>query len=379
MHIYKLGPVSDKKAALKALGVESGGVSIMAKKMELCYFFIKALKTPASNILKQDALSIGADLAVPGGVITCEKSNYDCILIGNKKHMEILSSKELTQPFGLKKLANELKKFLNDINYPLQIMGVINANDDSFFEDSRFHSEDAIIKIKKMIEEGATMIDIGAVSSRPGAEAVSGAEELARIKAICDLIKEEELQENATFSIDSYTPSVIEYALKSGFTLINDITGASDDAVIALAVKYNVKLCIMHMQGNPQTMQIDPQYEDVMVEVDQFFETQIAKCEALGLSREKIILDVGLGFGKTLEHNITLIKNLAHFKHFGCELLIGASRKSMIDKIIPATTEERLPGTLAVHLKAVENGANIVRCHDVAENKQALAVYSALE
>jgi dihydropteroate synthase len=258
-------------------------------------------------------------------------------------------------------------------------MCVINDNDDSLFEDSRFHTEDDIIKIKKMIEEGDTMIDIGAVSSRPGAEAVSGAEELARIKAICDLIKEEELQENATFSIDSYTPSVIEYALKSGFTLINDITGASDDAVIALAVKYNVKLCIMHMQGNPQTMQIDPQYEDVMVEVDQFFETQIAKCEALGLSREKIILDVGLGFGKTLEHNITLIKNLAHFKHFGCELLIGASRKSMIDKIIPATTEERLPGTLAVHLKAVENGANIVRCHDVAENKQALAVYSALE
>ena len=202
--------------------------------------------------------------------------------------------------------------------------------------------------------------------------------ELERIKPICDMIQEEKLYEKATFSIDSYSPLVIEYALKSGFTLINDITGASNNAVIALAVKFNVKLCIMHMQGMPQTMQKDPVYGNVMVELDEFFEGRIAKCETLGLSKENIILDVGIGFGKTLEHNITLLKNLAHFRHFGCELLVGASRKSMIDKIIPSSTEERLPGTLTIHLKAVENGASIVRCHDVAEHQQALAVAEAL-
>ena len=378
MYIYKLGNIVDKKAALKALGVESGGVSIMAKKMELFYFFIKDLKTPAANILKQDALSIGAELAVPGGVILCEKSTYDCILIGTKKHMEMLSRKELAQPFGLKTVAAELKKFLSTPNYPTQIMGVINANDDSFFEGSRFVADDAVTRCENMIKEGASIIDIGAVSSRPGADVVSKEEELERMKPICDMIHAEKLYKKATFSIDSYTPDVIEYALNRGFTLINDITGASNDDIIKLAVKHEAKLCIMHMQGTPQTMQKDPTYDDVMVEVSRFFEERIAKCAALGLSRENIILDVGIGFGKTLEHNLTLIKNLTHFAHFGCEVLIGASRKSMIDKIIPTPTEERLPGTLAIHLKAVENGASIVRCHDVKEHQQALTVLKAV-
>jgi len=378
MYIYKLGNMTDKKAALKALGVESGGVGIMAKKMELFMFYIKDLKAPAANILKQDALSVGADLAVPGGVILCEEPLYDCILIGSKKHMEILSRKELAQPFGLKRVAQALKKFLSAQDLPTRIMGVINANDDSFFEGSRYLADDAVTKIEKMIEEGADIIDVGAVSSRPGAEAVSEAEELERIRPICDRIKHKRLYENAVFSIDSYIPSVIEYALKSGFTLINDITGAANDKVIALAVQYDAKLCIMHMQGTPQTMQKDPHYEDVMLEVDRFFEERISRCEALGLPGEKIILDVGIGFGKTLEHNITLLKNLGHFRHFGCEILVGASRKSMIDKIISTPTEERLPGSLAIHLKAVENGANIVRCHDVSEHRQALTVFSAL-
>jgi dihydropteroate synthase len=166
--------------------------------------------------------------------------------------------------------------------------------------------------------------------------------------------------------------------LKSGFTLVNDITGAVDEEVIKLAVAYGAKLCIMHMQGTPQTMQINPSYEDVMVEVSAFFEERIAKCERLGMKREDIILDVGIGFGKHLEHNLSLIKNLRHFRKFGCEILIGASRKSMIDKIIATPTEERLAGTLAIHLKAVEQGASIVRCHDVKEHRQALAVWKEL-
>jgi len=201
---------------------------------------------------------------------------------------------------------------------------------------------------------------------------------LERIKPICDVIKAEKLYEQASFSIDSYTPSVIEYALKSGFNLLNDITGASNDEIIKLAVEYGAKLCIMHMQGMPQTMQSNPHYDDVMVEVSQFFEERIAKCESFGMKREDIILDVGIGFGKTLEHNLILIRNMNHFKKFGCEVLVGASRKSMIDKIISTPTEERLAGTLAIHLKSVQNGATIVRCHDVKEHSQALAVWTSL-
>jgi dihydropteroate synthase len=378
MNIYQIQPPQNKTKFLKNLKVHGGGVSIMAKKMELLTFYIKDLKTPAVNILKQDALSIGAELATPLGVIICEKEQYDCLLVGTRKHMEILSKKELAQPFGLKQLAKELQSFLKVKEHPVKIMGIINANDDSFFFGSRFKADDAISEIESMMEEGADIIDIGAVSSRPNADEVSIDEELSRIKPICDVIEERKLYEKVSFSVDSYTPKVIEYALKSGFNLINDITGASNDEVVKLAVKYGAKLCIMHMQGRPQTMQKNPIYEDVMVEVSEFFEERIAKCEALGLKREDIILDVGIGFGKSLEHNLTLIRNMGHFKKFGCEVLIGASRKSLIDKIIPAATEKRLAGTLAIHLKSVENGANIVRCHDVLEHRQALVVLNSL-
>ncbi|NKQ40322.1 MAG: dihydropteroate synthase [Sulfurovum sp.] len=374
MRIYRLGNIEEKEKLLKALGVESTGISIMSKKMELFYFYISNLKTPAVNILKQDALSIGAELAVPSGVITCEKDKFDCILIGNKKQIEILSKKELTQPFGLKQLAKELYVFLESRKFPTQIMGIINANDDSFYAKSRFQADAAIIQIEKMIVDGADIIDIGAVSSRPGSEPANEHIELDHIRPICDVISREKLYEKVKFSIDSYTPSVVEYALKNGFTIINDITGASDKKIIHLAVKYNAKLCIMHMQGKPATMQSSPSYNNVILEIDEFFEERIKKCEALGLRKESIILDTGIGFGKKLAHNIELVKNLRHFERFGCEILLGASMKSMIDDIVSTPIDDRLAGTLAIHLKAIANGADIIRCHDVRSHKQAITI-----
>jgi len=379
MNIHQIPTPKNRTKFLKTLKVHGGGIPIMAKKMELLTFYIKDLKTPAVNILKQDALSIGAELATPSGVIICEQEQYDCLLIGTRKHIEILSKKELAQPFGLKKVAQELQQFLKVKEHPVKIMGIINANDDSFFSGSRFMASDAVEQIKEMIEEGADIIDIGAVSSRPNADEVSAELELERIMPICDVIKAEKLYEQVSFSIDSYTPLVIEYALTSGFNLVNDITGATDDEVVKLAVDYGAKLCIMHMQGTPQTMQQNPYYDDVIVEVSEFFEERIAKCESFGMKREDIILDVGIGFGKTLEHNLILLRNMKHFKKFGCEVLVGASRKSMIDKIISTPTEERLAGTLAIHLQTVQNGgASLIRCHDVKEHIQALAVWDAL-
>lgn len=378
MNLYKIN-IENKKDFLRTLGVESVGVEIIAKKMDTFYIFIKDLKTPAVNILKQDALSIGAELAVPSGVILCEKSHYDCLLIASKKHLEILSSKELAQPFGLKAVAKKLKEFLVDEKFPIRVMGIINANDDSFYEKSRYEAKSAIRAIEQMIDEGADIIDIGAVSSRPNSLPVTKEEELKRVQEICDTIKHFKLYEKTIFSIDSYTPSVVEYALNCGFGIVNDITGASDDEIIKLTKQYNAKICIMHMQGTPQNMQENPHYDDVIVEVSDFFEDRIGRCEVAGISKKDIILDVGIGFGKNLEHNIALISNLSHFKKFGCELLIGASRKSMIDKIIKTPLEDRLEGTLAIHLKALDNGANIIRCHDVKEHVRALKVYEAIQ
>jgi len=374
MNIYRVGSVENQKF-LKELGVERAGITIMSKKMELYLFKINDMKTPALNILKQDALSIGAEVAVPSGTITHENSHYDGLLIANKKQIEILAEKEMAQPFGLKEFARQLKAYIHESSFPTKIMGIINANSDSFYMGSRFRTKQAIARIHEMIEEGADIIDIGAVSTRPNAPSVSIEEEMERIRPICDIIEEQKLHQKVSFSIDSFTPRVIRYALFHGFDIINDITGGNDQEVIELAIEHGATLCIMHMQGTPQTMQDDPSYVDVVAEVSAFFERRLEICENLGLARDKIILDVGIGFGKSLEHNIELIKNMSEFKKFGCEILIGASRKSMIDKIIPTPTEKRLPGTLALHLKSLENGANIVRCHDVAEHKQAIEVY----
>jgi dihydropteroate synthase len=379
MRLYRLGEVREREEILRRLEVRDAGVKIMAEKMETLWIFIRDLRTPAANILKQDALSVGADLAVPAGVITCEKERVDALLIATRAQLRTLARKERAQPFGLKALAEELEGFLIEPRAPVRIMGVLNANDDSFYAGSRFRGEAAVERIEAMIEEGAAIVDIGGVSSRPGSEPVSAEEELERVRPLCDAVREQRLHERALFSIDSYTPEVIRYALESGFGLVNDITGASDERVAALVAEYGAQLCLMHMQGTPRTMQKNPSYEDVTAEVDAFFAERIARCEALGLPRERIILDVGIGFGKTLEHNLTLLRNHRTFLRHGCELLVGASRKSMIDRILPTPTEARLPGTLAIHLKAVANGATIVRCHDVAEHRQALAVWEAME
>ena len=378
MRIYQIAKPKNPKESLKSLGVDGGGVEIIAKKIDTLFFKIEALKSAGANILKQEALALGAELAVPAGTITCEMKTVDAILIATRSQLQILSKKCLAQPFGLKEIGAVLREFLSVKEYPLQIMGVINANSDSFYSGSRFEEGRAIEKIHQMIEDGADIIDIGGVSSRPNSEGVSVEEEMRRVQPICDAIKKENLSKGAVFSIDSYTPEVIEIALNSGFTIINDITGARDERVINLAKDFQAKLCIMHMQGTPKTMQISPEYESVVDEVDSFFRQRLQKCEELGVGREQIILDVGIGFGKSLEHNVELLKAHAHFKHFGCELLIGASRKSMIDKIIPTPVEERLAGTLAIHLKAYERGANIIRCHDVKEHIQAFRVWGEI-
>lgn len=375
MQTYKIS-ISDTKRFYENLGCDNGGISILSKKSKLHTLYIKDLHVGAANILKQDALSIGADLAVPSGVIVARDKYVDAILIGTTKHFETLSKKELAQPFGLKKLAKTLKDYVKEQNYATKIMGVLNANEDSFFQNSRFNNSQACQKIEKMIEDGANVIDIGAVSSRPGSIAVKPKIELERLKDIVDTIYTSKYYEKVDFSIDSYEPLVIEYVLNHGFKIVNDITGLQNDEVCKIASKYNTQVVIMHMQNNPTSMQNDPFYENVILEIDDFFKERIQKAHTFGI--KDIVLDVGIGFGKTLEHNLLLLKNLEHFKHFGYELLIGASRKSMINSIVSSSVEDRLSGTLAIHLESIKNGASIIRCHDVKEHYQAIKVFEAI-
>jgi dihydropteroate synthase len=375
MQTYKIS-INDTKEFYKNLGCDSGGISILSKKSKLHTLYIKDLHVGAANILKQDALSIGADLAVPSGVIIAKDKYVDAVLIGTTKHFETLSRKELAQPFGLKKLASELKNYVKENYYQTKIMGVLNANEDSFFKNSRFDNSQANLRIEKMIEDGANIIDIGAVSSRPGSIAVEEEVELQRIKDIVDTIYKNKYYEKVDFSIDSYAPKVIDYVLNHGFKIVNDITGLQNDEVCKIAAIYDAQVVIMHMQNNPENMQEEPFYENVILQIDEYLKNQISKANSFGI--KDIVLDVGIGFGKTLEHNLTLLKNLEHFSHFGYELLIGASRKSMIDKIVPSSIEQRLPGSLAIHLESIRNGASIIRCHDVKEHFQAIKVFEAI-
>ncbi|MFX4242603.1 dihydropteroate synthase [Aliarcobacter butzleri] len=376
MKTYKIS-LNDSKKFFENLGCDSGGISILSKKSKLHTLYIKDLHVGAANILKQDALSIGADLAVPNGVIIAKDKYVNALLIGTTKHFENLAKKELAQPFGLKELAKVLKDFVKEQKYSTKIMGVLNANEDSFFKNSRFDNSQASFKIEKMIEDGANIIDIGAVSSFPGSLPISCEEEFLRVKDIIQTIYKGRYFEKVDFSIDSFSPKVIEYALENGFKIVNDITGLQNDEVCKLASKYKAQVVIMHMQKDQTTMQDNPFYEDIMVEIDDFFTKRLEKVKSFGV--KDIVLDVGIGFGKTLEHNLLLLKNLEHFKHFGYELLIGASRKSMIDKIIPTEIINRLPGTLAIHLESIRNGASIIRCHDVKEHFQAIKVFEAIE
>jgi len=378
MLVEKLSNNIDIKKYLQELGVDSGGVSILSSKAKIHIIHIKALHVGGANILKQDALSIGADLAVPRGTVIAKTSEVDCILIATTKQLKKLSQKELAQPFGLKDLAHKLKDILSVKEaLHVEIMGVINANEDSFFSGSRFKDIDAIEMIENMIKDGASIIDIGGVSSAPNSLHVEVDEELARVKPIIDVIKKQKLYEKVKFSIDSFEPEVIRYALERGFKIVNDITGLENDEVCKLCAEFDATAVIMHMQGKPQTMQDNPQYDNVLSDVYNFFEQRISKAESFGI--KDIVLDVGVGFGKTLEDNLSLIKNLEHFTTLKKPLLVGASRKSMIDKISPSKPENRLAGTLSLHVEATRNGASILRVHDVYEHVQMLKVQKELK
>ena len=378
MVVKQLNIGIDVRKYLKEIGVDSGGLNIMSAKAQLYIVSIKGLQSAGANVLKQDALSVGADLAVPKGTVLGQREFVDCLLIGSKKHFKILSTKELSQPYGLKEVAHQLQNILKtEKPRHCKVMGIINANDDSFFEGSRFQADDALEKIEKMIDDGAEIIDIGGVSSRPGSKAVSVEEELSRIRPVVDLLQETTLLEKALFSIDTYQPEVARYALQRGFHIVNDIKGLESDALCQVVADFNATVIIMHMQGTPETMQEDPAYVDILDEIYSFFQERIAKAHHYGI--KNIILDVGIGFGKSLEDNLILITHLEHFLRLRKQILVGASRKSLIEKIDASPVGERLGGSIALHLAAAKNGAAIVRVHDVQEHVQALKVQKALK
>jgi dihydropteroate synthase len=377
--IQKLSNDTDFAEVLKKIGVDAAGQKILNKKNRINYFFIPSLDIRAANILKQDALSIGADLAVSKQVAAMSVKNSDALLVCSDSQLEKLIKKEALQPFGLKKISEILKQFLHSgcVSQKPKIMGILNINEDSFFKNSRIDEESFVDAFTSMCEDGADIIDIGAVSSRPGSEYPGVDEELRRISPILRLIKKHSLYKKAKISIDTYEPKVARAALEAGCHIINDITGLSSSELAAVVAEYNASIVIMHMRGTPKNMQTLTDYDNLFFELDDYFRQKLEIAHSFGI--KEVILDVGIGFAKLLEHNLALIKHLSHFKAHGKPLLVGASRKSMINSVSPSSPEERLAGTLALHQKALDEGASIIRCHDVKEHLQMLRIWQALK
>lgn len=265
--------------------------------------------------------------------------------------------------------------FLN-LDRPL-IMGIVNVTADSFSGDGHAYAglSDALRHAERLIAEGADMLDIGGESSRPGALPVSEAEELARVVPLVEALRGCGLP----LSVDTVKPAVMRAAIAAGADLINDIAALQAPGALEAVADSQAAVCLMHMQGQPGTMQAAPQYGDVVQEVMDFLASRVAVAEAAGIARERIVLDPGFGFGKTLQHNQNLFRALPRFAHFNLPLLVGVSRKSMLGQITGRDVGERMPASIAAAMLAARAGAHVVRVHDVAATKDALAVLSALD
>lgn len=390
MRILDINRYRDLQAIMQGIKVDPYGIKIMVPKALFFLIKINSVSNVAANILKQEMLSLGADVAIAKEAITGKTKKTDCLLIGNLSQFRSLHGKLSFQPFGLAKLAQDIPAALNNyqkdnfdidlgrfkLNFSpgrISIMGIINLTPDSFSGDGLYKKPlPRIIDFaQKLINDGADILDIGGESSRPGAKPVSEKEELSRtipvIKALAKKIK-------VPISIDTCKPQVAKEALENGATLVNDITGLTNSKMAKVVAKYDAGAIIMHMKGKPQTMQKKPLYSSLIDEVIEYLDKAINQAVSLGVNKEKIIIDPGIGFGKTPLNNLEILKNLKEFKILGRPILIGTSRKSFIGKFLDAGIQERLYGTLATSIFAVGNSANILRVHDVKPIKETLKI-----
>ncbi|WP_261842509.1 dihydropteroate synthase [Aliamphritea ceti] len=267
-----------------------------------------------------------------------------------------------------------------DLTRP-QVMGIVNVTPDSFSDGGTLYASEklsvqrAIERAQQMVEQGAAFIDIGGESTRPGATPVGLQEEMNRVLPVVERLNREV---DAIISVDTSSPEVIREAASLGAGLINDVRALGKAGALEAAVASGLPVCLMHMQGSPATMQDAPAYADVIDEVEAFLSARIAACEVAGISRQKIILDPGFGFGKTLEHNLRLLNKLEQLHRLDCPLLLGTSRKSMIDHVLHKPVDQRLSGGLATVALGVTKGAAIFRVHDVQETTDVVRMCEAV-
>ncbi|CAI0945485.1 dihydropteroate synthase [Serratia proteamaculans] len=261
-----------------------------------------------------------------------------------------------------------------DLSHP-RVMGILNVTPDSFSDGGQHNSlNEALLHAHALISAGATMIDVGGESTRPGAAEVSEEEEIARVVPVVEAIAR---RFEVFISVDTSKAGVIRESALAGAHLINDVRSLQEPGALAAAVETGLPVCLMHMQGEPRTMQQAPHYDDLIGNVNAFFQRHIERCNAAGITNQKLLLDPGFGFGKNLAHNYQLLARLSEFHHFGLPLLVGMSRKSMIGQLLNVPPEQRVIGSVACAVIAAMQGAQIVRVHDVKETVEAMRVVEA--
>ncbi|MEM4292848.1 MAG: dihydropteroate synthase [Thermoplasmata archaeon] len=374
------------------IGVHPEGIEILKRKAETYRIFISGLSPVCANIIKQEMLAAGGDAAIPMDAISGKGEQCDLVLLGTEKSLKIFLKKLQKQPFNLGALARQIEGIFEDRNKALHglwktskrtlvletplIMGVLNITPDSFSDGGTFFEPEAAVeRARQMIREGVDIIDVGAESTRPGSDPVPAEEEIRRLSGVL----EEIVSLGKPVSVDTYKPEVARFALERGAEIINDIYGLRKEGMAEVVAEFDAGVCIMHMLGEPKTMQENPLYRDLITEIYEFLGNRIEFAESKGIEKEKIVIDPGIGFGKTVSQNYEIIERLDEFLSLGRPLLIGTSRKSFIGKVIDSPPLQRVSATVGINMAALIAGARILRVHDVKEHVELIKLYKMLK
>lgn len=379
---------------LRKIDCDPYGIEAMLPKMVYHNILLEGIKCNVANIIKQEMLSVGGDAAVSRSTVSCSAAETDCVIMGTAKQIQRLSDKISIQPLGLSAISKAIKELLANVSKDLfilktcrreivlgektGIMGIINATPDSFSDGGSFKDTNAAVEYGlKMAEDGADIIDIGGESSRPGAPPVRVEEEIARVIPV---IKGLERSVKIPISVDTTKAEVARLAVENGADIVNDISAMTFDRGMAQTVAdTGAAIILMHMRGTPEDMQKgDLSYRSLRGDIISFLEDRLEEAQGAGISPEQIMVDPGIGFGKTQEDSMRLIKYLSEFKILGRPIVTGPSRKAFIGKITGGEPSERIEGTAASLTAAIMNGTNVVRVHDVKVMRKVAAMADAI-
>jgi dihydropteroate synthase len=383
---------AEAERELAAIHVDPFNIRNMAPKMVHRLLLLEGVSGREGSLLKQEMLSLGGDAALSGSVVEGDYSG-SVIIMGTEKQLRRLCSRLAEHPFGLPSLAADIRRMLDiEANPPTSwdigartldlsrrpcIMGVLNVTPDSFSDGNRFFAaEKAVERALAMEEEGADIIDLGGESTRPFARAVDESEELRRVIPVIEQLAG---RLSIPLSIDTYKSTVAEKALAAGAEIVNDISALTfDDRMAEVVAAAGAGLVLMHTRARPSVMQKETDYGSIISEISAFLRQSLARAESAAVAKERVVIDPGIGFGKSVAGNLEIMRRLGEFKAIGCPILVGTSRKSFIGQVLGRESGERVFGTAATCALALANGASIFRVHDVREMRDVVDLSLAL-